>query len=186
MYLLPTTRYFKSPDVGKEPDKTNSFSAPCQQFTEYSEDKSSVKKNDLGCFDFLKIMQDHALNISCLLVTYHNTKIPATETILFSKRHINEHTCRVNGGWNGSLNRKNNYMHMVTAVKRFGTGAGIIICNLCVTYCCLNRTCTCPQLRETIPVTWFTRSKCRLQFKWDGTRWRTGGEVKGETGEWSG
>jgi len=27
---------------------------------------------------------------------------------------------------------------------------------------------------------------CRLQLKCDGTRWRTGGEVKGETGELSG
>jgi hypothetical protein len=26
----------------------------------------------------------------------------------------------------------------------------------------------------------------RVQLKPDGTRWRTGGEVKGETGEWSG
>jgi len=25
-----------------------------------------------------------------------------------------------------------------------------------------------------------------VQLKCDGTRWRTGGEVKGETGEWSG
>ena len=25
-----------------------------------------------------------------------------------------------------------------------------------------------------------------LQLKYDGTRWRTGGEVKGETGEWGG
>ena len=27
---------------------------------------------------------------------------------------------------------------------------------------------------------------CTLQLKRDGTRWRTGGEVKGETGEWCG
>jgi hypothetical protein len=27
---------------------------------------------------------------------------------------------------------------------------------------------------------------CTLQLKRDGTRWRTGGKVKGETGEWSG
>jgi len=26
----------------------------------------------------------------------------------------------------------------------------------------------------------------RVQLKCDGTRWRTGGEVNGETGEWNG
>lgn len=69
-------------------------------------------------FDLLKIMQDHALNFSCLLVTYRNTKIPATETILFSKRLVKEqHTCRVNGCELGHLAEKNNLMHMTTAVK---------------------------------------------------------------------
>lgn len=108
-------------------------------------------------------MRDHVLNFSCLLVTYSNTKISATETNLFSKRLIKEHTCRVNGGELGHLAEKNNFMHMTTAVKRFRTGAVIIICSrdrVCVTYWSLNRTCICPQLPETIPVTWFTWSKC--------------------------
>jgi len=93
--------------VGNELDKTNSFNALCQKFTEYSEDKSSVKK-ELSWLssDFLKIMQDNALNFSCLLVTHHNTEIPATETILFSKRLINEHMCRVNGDELGHLVEK--------------------------------------------------------------------------------
>jgi len=74
-------------------------------------------------------MQDHELNFSCLLVTYRNTKIPATETILFPKRLIKEHMCRVNGVELGHLAEKNNFMRMTTAVIRFGTGALIIICS---------------------------------------------------------
>jgi hypothetical protein len=37
---------------------------------------------------------------------YRNTKTPATETNVFSKRLIKEHTCRVNGGELGHLAEK--------------------------------------------------------------------------------